>query len=335
MEAATRDCSLPGSDAWRASCSAPQRCFCRLGFPPKGPRQTRKFPPISPRRMSCRAFRHRAAISPRATPACSATPAPLPPITARRSGATRRIPSCWSARSCRCWRKATSRRRSGLPTRSSSSTRTTGSPGWCSACTRSSRRNTRWRPESRAVRARPDHRSRRHAARRLGELRRGRCQGRHRVDRQAAGRRLVRAVQGSARRPDPRSRRQQEGSRQALRARLQARRHRAARGRGLRLVAVAQRQKGRGAEGVQGLRRPIAAPSADRRGDGRAQERQAAAAAGRRPRRPAPPKCSTGSAPRSAAAAARISGSSICSLRSISRPTIRWRCCRSPISTSR
>ena len=51
-------------------------------------------------------------------------------------------------------------------------------------------------------------------------------------------------------------------------------------------------------------------------------------------RRPAPPKRSTGSAPRSAAAAARISAWSICSSRSISRPTIRWRCCRSPISTS-
>ena len=36
-------------------------------------------------------------------------------------------------------------------------------------------------------------------------------------------------------------------------------------------------------------------------------------------RRPAPPKCSTGSALRSAAAAARTSGSSICSSRSISR----------------
>ena len=57
------------------------------------------------------------------------------------------------------------------------------------------------------VRARPDHRSRRHLARRLGELRRRRRQGRRRVDRQAAGRRLVCAVQGPARRPDPRSRR--------------------------------------------------------------------------------------------------------------------------------
>ena len=52
-------------------------------------------------------------------------------------------------------------------------------------------------------------------------------------------------------------------------------------------------------------------------------------------RRPAPPKRSTASAPRSAAAAARTSASSICSLRFISRPSIRWRCSRSPISTSR
>ena len=54
-----------------------------------------------------------------------------------------------------------------------------------------------------------------------------------------------------------------------------------------------------------------------------------------RMRRLALPKCSTGSAPRSAAAAAKIWGSSICSSRSISRPISRWRCCRSPISTSR
>ena len=52
------------------------------------------------------------------------------------------------------------------------------------------------------------------------------------------------------------------------------------------------------------------------------------------PHRPAPPRCSTASARRSAGAAARTSASSICSLRSISRPTSRWRCCRSPISTS-
>ena len=52
-------------------------------------------------------------------------------------------------------------------------------------------------------------------------------------------------------------------------------------------------------------------------------------------RRPAPPRRCTASALRSAAAAARISRSSICSSRSISRRTIRWRCCRSPISTRR
>jgi tetratricopeptide (TPR) repeat protein len=43
------------------------------------------------------------------------------------------------------------------------------------------------------------------------------------------------------------------------------------------------------------------------------------------------PKRSTGSAPRSAAAAARISAWSICSFRCTSRPIIRWRCSRSPI----
>ena len=189
--------------------------------------------------------------------------------------------------------------------------------------------------EPHAVGARADHRSRRHPARRLGELRRGRCQGRRRVDRQAAGRRLVRAVQGPACRPDPRSRRQQEGSRQALRPRPEARRHRAAPGRGLRLLAVAQRQEGRGAEGVQGLRRPVAAPSADRRGDAGDSSRASRCRRWSPLRRPAPPKCCTGSAPRSAAAAARTSAWSICSSRSISRPSSRWRCSRSPISTSR
>ena len=129
--------------------------------------------------------------------------------------------------------------------------------------------------------------------------------------------------------------RQQEGSRQALRARPQARRHRAAAGRGLRLLAVAQRQEGRGAEGVQGVRRATAAPSADRRGDGRRQARASRCRRWSTRRRPARPKCSMGSARRSAGAAARTWASSISSLRSISRPTSRWRCCRSPISTSR
>ena len=46
-------------------------------------------------------------------------------------------------------------------------------------------------------------------------------------------------------------------------------------------------------------------------------------------------EASTGSAPRSAAAAARISAWSICSSRSTSRPIIRWRCSRSPISMNR
>ena len=122
--------------------------------------------------------------------------------------------------------------------------------------------------EPHPIRARPDHRPCRHLARRLGELRRQRRQGRRRVDRQAAGRRLVCAVQGPARRPDPRSVGQQERGRQAFRPRPEARCHRAPPCRSLRLVAVAQRQEGRGDQGVQGLRRPIAAPPADRRGDG-------------------------------------------------------------------
>ena len=57
-----------------------------------------------------------------------------------------------------------------------------------------------------------------------------------------------------------------------------------------------------------------------------AQARQDAAAAGRQRRRRARPRCSTGSAPRSAAAAARTSASSICSSRSISARSIRSRC---------
>ena len=54
-----------------------------------------------------------------------------------------------------------------------------------------------------------------------------------------------------------------------------------------------------------------------------------------RTRRPAPPKCCTASAPRSAAAAARISASPICSSRSISSRAIRSPCCRSPTSMRR
>ena len=109
----------------------------------------------------------------------------------------------------------------------------------------------------------------------------------------------------------------------------------AAPGRGLWLLAVAQRQQGRGAQGLPVVRRAVAASSADRRGDGK---RQGAASSCRRSpirRRRAPPKCSTASARRSAAAAARTSASSIFSSRSISRPISRWRCSRSPISTSR
>ena len=186
-----------------------------------------------------------------------------------------------------------------------------------------------------AVGARADHRSRRDPSRRLGELRRRRIQARDRVDRQAAGRRLVRAVQGPARGPDPRPLRLEEGSRQALRPRPQARRHGAAHRRVLRHLAVAQRQQGRGAEDLQGVRRATAASSADRRGDGRPQQGQARCRRSPTARRRAPPKCSMAWARRSAAAAARTWAWSISSLRSISRRTSRWRCSRSPTCTSR
>ena len=74
-------------------------------------------------------------------------------------------------------------------------------------------------------------------------------------------------------------------------------------------------KQGRGAEGVQGLRRAAAAPSADRRRDGDAREGQAAAAAGRRragrrrrsalrPRRRARPPRRRGPRPRLSAARA-------------------------------
>ena len=66
-------------------------------------------------------------------------------------------------------------------------------------------------------------------------------------------------------------------------------------------------------------------PSADRRGDGRDQGRREARRRWSTRRRPARPKCCSGSAPRSAARAARIWRSPICSSRSISRRAIRWR----------
>ena len=84
---------------------------------------------------------------------------------------------------------------------------------------------------------------------------------------------------------------QQEGSRQAARAGLQARRECAARGRGLWPLGVAQSRQGRGAEGLRGLRQGAAAAPADHRGDGRDQGRREARppgrlAAGRRGRSP-------------------------------------------------
>ncbi len=97
-------------------------------------------------------------------------------------------------------------------------------------------------------------------------------------------------------------------------------------------------------EDLSGLRQGAARPSADQRGDEGNRGRRQAAAADRFGRRPAPPRRFTASAPRSAAAAARIWRSSICSLRSICSRRIRWRllsladlyeCSKSPIWRSR
>ena len=83
------------------------------------------------------------------------------------------------------------------------------------------------------------------------------------------------------------------------------------------------------------LRQVAAAASAGHRRHQGSRSRTAPAADRRYRRRPAPPKCSTASARRSGGAAARTSASSICSSRSISRRTTRWRWRRSRISTRR
>ena len=69
-------------------------------------------------------------------------------------------------------------------------------------------------------------------------------------------------------------RRQPQGSRQAVREGLQARRQRVARRRGLRTLDLAPGRQGRGAEDLRGLRQGAAAASADRRGDERDQGRR-------------------------------------------------------------
>ena len=91
----------------------------------------------------------------------------------------------------------------------------------------------------------------------------------------------------------------------------------------------------RGAEDLRHVRQGAAAPSADRWRRSPSSRPARSFRCWSTRRRPAPPRCCTVSAPRSAAAAARISASSICSSRSISRRRIRSRCCRSPTSMRR
>ena len=100
---------------------------------------------------------------------------------------------------------------------------------------------------------------------------------------QAVGPGLVRHLQGSACRPDPRSRQQQKGSGQALRPRLQGRSDGGAHRGGLWPLPVPHRQQGRGAQGLSGFRQATAEPSAGARGDEGDQRRPEAAAAGRIP----------------------------------------------------
>ena len=162
------------------------------------------------------------------------------------------------------------------------------------------------------------------------------AKARDRDDRQARRRRLVRAVQGSACRPDPRSSPASgktppsgwSAPTSSIRPRCAWCRPMAA---GCRARA-ARTRRSRSIEAFDEAlpRHPLVA-GGDRRGQGRQEARRCWSTR----RRPAPPRCSTASAPRSDAAAARISASSICSSRSISRRTIRSRCSRSPISTRR
>ena len=243
-------------------------------------------------------------------------PPPPRPSTARRCAAIPTMANCSTAPSCRCWSTATSRNRSLTPSTSPRSTRTTASPGWCSACTRSRKSNM---PPRAAIS-------------------RNRCAGRSPISprrcsppgalRGAGDTKGALAAIDKLAGPDwyaifkdlhagmiAEIVRQPERSRQALRERLQARRQRAARGRGLRLLGVAQPFAERGARRLRGLRRAVAAPSADHRSDGQAQGRREAAAAGRqcagrrrrsalRPRRFARPPRRRGSRPRLSAALA-------------------------------
>ena len=71
-------------------------------------------PPV-PHRMSWRASRHPATISPRAMPATARCRRRRRLLPRRAADAIRRTPSCSSARSSPCWSKARSTRRSGSP----------------------------------------------------------------------------------------------------------------------------------------------------------------------------------------------------------------------------
>ncbi len=86
------------------------------------------------------------------------------------------------------------------------------------------------------------------------------ARGRHHGQAVRAG--LVRHLQGPACRLHPRSRRRQERRPEALRKRLQDRSDGAAHGGGLWPLPVAQRQQGRCAESLSGLRQGPAGPSA-------------------------------------------------------------------------
>ena len=133
----------------------------------------------------------------------------------------------------------------------------------------------------------------------------------------------------------PRSRQQQEGGRQALRARLQGRSDGAAHRGGLWPLSVAQRRQGRRAEDLSGFRQGAARPSADHRRDEGGLRRREAAAAGRfaagRRRRGALRPRRLDRTPRRRGSGAHLSAA--CALSRAVRT--RWRCCRSPISTRR
>ena len=136
-------------------------------------------------------------------------------------------------------------------------------------------------PQSGAVDPRADHRSDRDAVVGLVAGGRRRSEGGGGGDRPAERAGLVRDLQGIACRHDLRPRRQQEGSGQTLRARLQARSDRAARGAGLWQLAVAQRLHQGGARRVRDFRQGAAASPAGGRRHEQAQGRRETAAADR------------------------------------------------------